>query len=161
MLQKCMYYWNNLFSSNKFVQTCFHLLSVFHVYKKRQANVALNLQAKQPKDDEVKQETSDNRENKIRKTDDFTTKPAQSLIQVLKEERKKEELASNMAENLQQSNESEPNQTVDDSAQSSGSGRIEDEQMIVSPSEPTVEMELDEEDEDTGEIHIVRLKLSV
>lgn len=122
--------------------------------------MALNLQAKQPKDDEVKQGTSDNRENKIRKSDDFTTKPAQSLIQVLKEEKKKEESASSTAGNAQQSNESGPSQIVDDFAQSSGSGRIEDEQMVVSPSEPTVQMELDEEDEDTGEIHIVRLKLS-
>lgn len=143
-----------------FFKNVSNLLSIFHIYKKRQANVALNLQAKQPKEDEVKQGTSDNRENKIRKTDDFTTKPAQSLIQVLKEEKKKEESASSTAGNAQQSNESEPSQIVDDFAQSSGSGRIEDEQMIVSPSEPTIQMELDEEDEDTGEIHIVRLKLS-
>lgn len=97
---------------------------------------------------------SDNREHKIRKTDDATTKSTQSVIQVLKEEKKKQE-----------ESERGTNQSTDDLAQSiESASELEQKPMVIANSpepEPTNNMDLDEEDEDdedTGEIHIVGIE---
>lgn len=95
---------------------------------------------------------SDNREHKIRKTDDATSKSAQSVIQVLKEEKKKQE-----------ESERGTSQSTDDLAESiESASELEQKPMVIANSpEPTNNMDLDEEDEDdedTGEIHIVRIE---
>lgn len=129
--------------------------------------MALNLQAKQPKEDEPQagtknQKDTENRENKIRKTDDSTTKPAQSIVQMLKDEKSKGE-----STNKKDSNESESSHSADVLAESSESGQpkpstSKDEKMVIGSPEPTNDESLamqqeEEEEEDIGEIHIVSI----
>lgn len=128
----------------------------------RQANVALNLQPKPSEKDEKEEEQ---KEDAPRKPSEPTTSSAnvasssnmsQSIINVLKEEKKKEEPSTSFSGEGHRLNEESPKVTAGTSGQSSGTGvgnSNEVERMEISSPEPTGLPE--EDDEDMGEIHIV------
>lgn len=105
-----------------------------------------------------KDEEMQDREQKIRKTDEDSKKntPFSMMIQNEIEKKKKE-----LAELEQKSNEAKSDETMEDLA--TGSGQVEDksvsmgveEKMEVEPQEPSNEHI--EVDEDPGEIHIVSM----
>lgn len=118
----------------------------------RQANVALNL----TKPSETKDGEEENRENKIRNTDDVTKGGAQSIIKVLKDEKEKGEASKQDSTEDSKIEVDDDDMNTEQAHSSSTVGQKPkqgDEPMVVgSPEPPVVEEELDE---DIGEIHIV------
>lgn len=109
----------------------------------RQANVALNLT--KPSETKHEEERDENRENKIRRTDDATKSTpstSQSFINVLKEEKKKQVTSiHDSTEQPKQQVEGSDSGAVDLSQSGSSWSQKpvqEDEKMVVSSPEPPV-----------------------
>lgn len=124
-------------------------------FSNRQANVALNLQPKQSISSEQNEEGAQNSETKIRRTDNLNNDSSNLYDTVAKEE-----IAAQQFENSKSNDDSEMKiPSSNDGNQIKEEMSHENEtKMDISPSvSPSQEkaQELEKEDEDSGEVHIV------
>lgn len=118
--------------------------------------MALNLQSTTKASEEEEQ----NRESKIRKTDESTASTSRGFVEVIKQEKAKakesDETAMNESNEEQKSSEKELERIVEGIEQNRPNveqrlNQVDVEKMVTSSPETTTQ----ESDDDTGEIHIV------